>query len=115
MPAPRGGAQPKNKQIGFDLGRVSEESALYFQEGYLWALQRLPSWRRLQPLLASLRLQQPKPPGSMFLWLNFHIHQLLWSFPLSSAALPCFSYPKISISLPGLVAPGLSPICHKSL
>lgn len=31
------------------------------------------------------------------------------------AALNCFSYPKISISLPGLVTLGLSPICPTSL
>lgn len=35
--------------------------------------------------------------------------------PPSPAALHCFSYPKISIPLAGLVTPGLSPMCPKSL
>lgn len=110
MPAPRGRAQPKNKQIGFDLGRINEESALYFQEGYLWA---------------SFMVEASAPPGlseataAQASWihdfvLKFHVHQPLWSFPVPSASLPCFSYPEISISLPGLVTLRLSPICHKS-
>lgn len=86
MPAPRGRAQPKNKQIGFDLGRINEESALYFQEGYLWA-------SFMEEASVPLGLSEATAEASWIhdFVLELHFHQPLWSFSVPSASLPCFS------------------------
>lgn len=108
LPAPRARAQPKNKQTEFDPSGI-RVSSLFLRELFMEE--------------ASAPLSLSEATAAQVFCIHILVLEascLPASVVVSSphqvpAALRCFSYPKISISLPGPVTLGLTPTCPTSL